>query len=258
MSLEGQRALVTGASRGIGRAVALALAADGAALTITGRATDELERLRDEITATGRECHAVSVDLAQSDGAAALWASVIETWGGVDILVNNAGVGSSADPKPVVDFDDDFWNLTLYVNLTVPYLLSKYAVAGMIARSYGRIINIASIAGKIGTLHGAAYAASKHGLLGLTRTLAMEVVRDGVTVNAVCPGPVESLMNDKRIAYDAQRLGITVAQFEATITPLGRRLVPAEIAAMARFLAGPDAAAITGQAYNVDGGLVAA
>ncbi|MCB9159413.1 MAG: SDR family oxidoreductase, partial [Caldilineaceae bacterium] len=132
------------------------------------------------------------------------------------------------------------------------------AVAGMIERGHGRIINIASIAGKVGTLHGAAYAASKHGLLGLTRTLAMEVVRAGVTVNAVCPGPVESLMNDKRIAYDAQRLGITVEEFEAGITPLGRRLVPAEIASMARFLAGPDAAAITGQAYNVDGGLVTA
>lgn len=258
MKLEGQRALVTGASRGIGRAIALALAEEGAAVTVTGRATDELEEVQAAITAAGRECHALSVDLARPDGAATLWAAVAEQWGGVDILVNNAGVGSSADPKPVVDFDDDFWNLTLYVNLTVPYLLSKYAVAGMIKRSHGRIINIASIAGKVGTLHGAAYAASKHGLLGLTRTLAMEVVRAGVTVNAVCPGPVESLMNDKRIAYDAQRLGITVEEFEAGITPLGRRLVPAEIASMARFLAGPDAAAITGQAYNVDGGLVTA
>ena len=258
MKLEGQRALVTGASRGIGRAIALALAEEGAAVTVTGRATDELEEVQAAITAAGRECHALSVDLARPDGAATLWAAVAEQWGGVDILVNNAGVGSSADPKPVVDFDDDFWNLTLYVNLTVPYLLSKYAVAGMIERGHGRIINIASIAGKVGTLHGAAYAASKHGLLGLTRTLAMEVVRAGVTVNAVCPGPVESLMNDKRIAYDAQRLGITVEEFEAGITPLGRRLVPAEIASMARFLAGPDAAAITGQAYNVDGGLVTA
>ena len=258
MRLDGQRALVTGASRGIGRAIALALAEDGAAVTITGRATAELEQVQAAITAAGRECHAVSVDLARPDGAATLWAAVAAQWGGVDILVNNAGVGSSADPKPVVDFDDDFWNLTLYVNLTVPYLLSKYAVAGMIKRGHGRIINIASIAGKVGTLHGAAYAASKHGLLGLTRTLAMEVVRAGVTVNAVCPGPVESLMNDKRIAYDAQRLGITVEEFEAGITPLGRRLVPAEIASMARFLAGPDAAAITGQAYNVDGGLVTA
>ena len=258
MKLEGQRALVTGASRGIGRAIALALAEEGAAVTVTGRATDELEEVQAAITAAGRECHALSVDLARPDGAATLWAAVAAQWGGVDILVNNAGVGSSADPKPVVDFDDDFWNLTLYVNLTVPYLLSKYAVAGMIDRGYGRIINVASIAGKVGTIHGAAYAASKHGLLGLTRTLAMEVVRAGVTVNAVCPGPVESLMNDKRIAYDAQRLGITVEEFEAGITPLGRRLVPAEIASMARFLAGPDAAAITGQAYNVDGGLVTA
>ena len=177
-------------------------------------------------------------------------------WDGLEILVNNAGVGSSASPRPVVDFDDDFWNLTLWINLTVPYLLTKCALPGMLERQYGRIVNIASIAGKAGMTHGAAYAASKHGLLGFTRSLALEVARSGITVNAICPGPVHSLMNDKRITYDAQRLGKTFAEVEAGSTPIGRRLEPAEIAPWAVYLANPDASAVTGQAYNIDGGLL--
>jgi NAD(P)-dependent dehydrogenase (short-subunit alcohol dehydrogenase family) len=177
-------------------------------------------------------------------------------FGTIDILVNNAGIGSSAGPRPVVDFDDELWHRTLALNLTAPYLLSKAVLPIFLKRKRGRIINVASIFGKTGHAHGAAYTASKHGLLGLTRTLAMEVAREGITVNAICPGPVRSLMSDKRIEYDANRLGISVSELESRLTPIGRRLEPEEIVAMAVLLASDRSAAITGQAFNVCGGLV--
>jgi NAD(P)-dependent dehydrogenase (short-subunit alcohol dehydrogenase family) len=181
---------------------------------------------------------------------------VASEWGPVEILVNNAGIGSSSNPRPVVDFDDAFWELSLKLNLTVPYLLSKAVLPSMLAKKWGRIINIASINSRVGSLHGAAYAASKHGLLGLTRTLAMEVAKDGITVNALCPGPVRTLMNDRRIAYDAQRRGIPVAELEAGLTPIGGRLEPEDIAPLAVYLASNEARMVTGQGFNVCGGLV--
>lgn len=256
MKLKNQTALITGASRGMGRAIALAFASEGAHVAITGRATQELQSLKDEIGRRGVRCVSVVADLAARGAAAEVYEQATAALGPLDILVNNAGIGSSADPKPIIDFDDNFWEQTLYINLTVPYLLCKQVLPSMGERKHGRIIQMASIAGKVGTLHGAAYTASKHGLLGLTRTLAMETAKQGITVNAICPGPVHTLMNDKRIAYDAQRLGISIADCEATITPMGRRLEPDEIAPLAIFLASAEAAVITGQAFNIDGGVL--
>jgi ketoreductase len=126
----------------------------------------------------------------------------------------------------------------------------------MLSRKWGRIITIASVNGKIGSLHGAAYAASKHGVLGLTRTLAQEVAASGITVNAICPGPVHTVMNDRRIEYDAQRRGVAFNEQEASLTPLGRRLEPEEIAPLAVYLASDAAAAVVGQAINIDGGVL--
>lgn len=258
MKLENQTALVTGASRGIGEAIARAFAAEGAHLAITGRSAHELENLQKEFSGMGVRCVVSVADLAQRGAVDEVWRQFQNEFDHLDILVNNAGIGSSANPKPVVDYDDDFWEEMLYVNLTVPYLLCKRALPGMIARHYGRIIQTASINSKIGSLHGAAYAASKHGLLGLTRTLALEVAKDGITVNALCPGPVRTLLNDKRVAYDAQRLGKTVEELERTITPIGRRLEPHEIAPLAVYLASKEAAVVTGQAFNIDGGVLMA
>ena len=144
----------------------------------------------------------------------------------------------------------------MYVNLTVPYLLSKAVLPEMVAARYGRIINIASINGKIAALHGAAYAASKHGLLGLTRTLALETVKEGITVNAICPGPVRTLINDLRVQYDAERLGKSFEEMEAQMTPMGRRLEAEEIAPLAVYLASKESAPMTGQAINIDGGVL--
>ena len=161
-----------------------------------------------------------------------------------------------SDPRPVADFNDDFWELTLYLNLTVPYKLSKAVLPHMREQHWGRIINIASINGKMPSLHGAAYTASKHGLLGLTRTLALEVAREGITVNAICPGPVHTVMNDRRLEYDAKRRGLTFEEIEKAMTPIGGRLEPEDLAPMAIYLASNEARMTTGQAYNVCGGVL--
>ncbi len=183
------------------------------------------------------------------------------TWPEPPVVTPGTGGGPPSDAvvlfdgKPVVDFDDDFRELSLTVNLTVPYLLCKAALPAMLAKRWGRIINVASINGKIGSVHGAAYAASKHGLLGLTRTLALEVARDGVTVNAICPGPVRTVMNDRRVAYDARRRGVGFEEQANSMTLVGGRLEPEDVAPLAAYLAGDEARMLTGQALNICGGI---
>ncbi len=253
--LEGRVALITGASRGIGRAIARGYAKAGAVIAVTARTEADLHSLVEEVQAAGGKALAIRADLVDGAAPAEVIRQVIEAFGAIDILVNNAGIGSSSSPRPVVDFDDEFWNRTLTLNLTAPYKLSKAVLPIMLRKKWGRIINIASINGKLPALHGAAYTASKHGLLGLTRTMALEVARDGITVNAICPGPVRTEMNERRVEYDAKRLGLSLAELEARLTPIGRRLEPEEIVPMALLLASDESTAITGQAFNVCGGV---
>ncbi|QDU93793.1 SDR family NAD(P)-dependent oxidoreductase [Lignipirellula cremea] len=248
--------LVTGASRGIGRAIALGLAETGARVAVTARSAEELTELVDAIENQGGTAWAIPGDLIEKSATDQVVAAVEEHWGPIEILVNNAGIGSSSDPKPIVGFDDDFWELTLRLNVTVPYLLTKRVLPGMVAAGWGRIINIASINSKVASLHGSAYSASKHALAGLTKAAATEHAAHGVTVNAVCPGATATLMNDKRLEYDGERTGQTIAQLEALASPLGRRIQPDEIAAAAVFLASDGARAINGQLINVCGGRV--
>ncbi|MBI3821042.1 MAG: SDR family oxidoreductase, partial [Planctomycetes bacterium] len=229
-SLQNRIALVTGAGRGIGRAIAVALAQAGARVGITARTASELDDAVQAITKTGGMAVAIVADLLHKDAPATILQQMTAKLGPVDILVNNAGLGSSSDPRPIADFNDEFWERTLYLNLTVPYKLSKAVLPHLRQKKWGRIINIASINGKMPSLHGAAYAASKHGLLGLTRTLALEIAKEGITVNAICPGPVHTVMNDKRLEYDAKRRGITFAEIEQSMTPIGGRLEPEDVA----------------------------
>jgi NAD(P)-dependent dehydrogenase (short-subunit alcohol dehydrogenase family) len=257
-SLKGRVAMVTGSGRGIGRAIAEAFAAQGASVAITARTSAELEEVAHEITRAGGRALVIAADLAATGAAARLVAATAAGLGPIDILVNNAGIGSSADPRAFADYDDAFWDRTLTLNLTAPYRLCKAVLPAMRHKRWGRIINVSSINGKVPSLHGAAYTASKHGLLGLTKTLALEMAREGITVNAICPGPVHTVMNDRRIEYDARRRGVSFDDIERDMTPIGGRLEPADVAPLAVYLASDEAHMVTGQAYNVDGGVLMA
>lgn len=254
--LQNRIALVTGAGRGIGRAVGTAMAREGARVALAARTTSELDEAVSEITSQGREAAAFEADLSDRSVPRRLVAQVNERFGPIDILVNNAGIGSSAMPQPVAALDVDFWDLTLELNLTAPLLLCQAVLPDMLARKRGRIITTASINSRRGSLHGAAYAASKHGVLGLMRTLALEVAGEGITVNCICPGPVKTRMNDRRVEYDAKRLSRDMQEYEQSLTPIGGRLAPEDIAPMFVYLASDEARMITGQAYNICGGLV--
>lgn len=253
--LNGRVALVTGSGRGIGRATALQLAAAGSKVIVSSRSRDELSEVVETIRAAGGLAERVECDLTDRAQSLQLIAQASKPFGPIDILVNNAGIGSSGDPRPLADFRDEFWDLTLEVNLTVPYLLSKAVLPHMRQQHWGRIITIASINSRIPSLHAGAYVASKHGVLGLMRTLALEHAADGITVNCICPGPVRTRMNDVRVGYDADRLGRAVEEHEKGLTPIGGRLIPEDIAPMAVYLSGDQARMITGQAYNIDGGI---
>ena len=248
-------ALVTGAGRGIGRATALALAAVGTSVVAAARSLRELEAVVSEIAGAGGEATALVCDLTDRSQSTTLVERAASALGPIDILVNNAGIGSSADPRLLADFRNPFWDQTLELNLTAPYLLSKAALPHMRTQRWGRIVTVASINGRIPTPYSGAYVASKHGVIGLMRTLALEVAAEGITVNCVCPGSVRTRVNDARIAFDAERLGREIEEYERGLTPVGGRLEPEDIAPMVVYLAGDGARMITGQAYNVDGGV---
>lgn len=255
MDLHGRVALVTGGGRGIGRAVAAQLAVTGVQVVVASRSSEELATVVREISDAGGIAAAVECDLADRSQTKTLIAEAAEPFGPIDILINNAGVGSSGDPRPLAEFRDEFWDLTMEVNLTAPYLLSKAALPHMREQRWGRVITVASINGRITAPHAGAYVASKHGVLGLMRSLASEHAAEGITVNCICPGPVQTRMNDIRVQYDADRLGRDLEAHEKQLTPIGGRLVPEDIAPMAVYLASDAARMITGQAYNIDGGI---
>lgn len=255
MLLENKIALVTGAGRGIGKGIALGFAREGATVVVTARTVEEIQQLEREITALGQKTFAIAADVAERGAPESIIKRILDKYGAIDIVVNNAAVGSAYSQKPLLEYDDDFWDYSLALNLTAPYHFCKAAAPLMKKKKWGRIINIASLAGKMPLLHGAAYAASKLGLIGFTRAIALELAADGITVNAICPGPVKTKMGKIRIAQDAARLGIAIEEWEKRLTPpIGRFLLPEDFAPISVLLASDQGSAITGQTINVCGG----
>lgn len=256
LPLLGKRAVVTGASRGIGRTIALALAHAGADVAAVARTQADLAALADEITALGRRACALECDVTDADQVTHMSRAAQAALGGVDILVNNAGASGSAK---FAGHDDALWHRMLATNLTSVYYVCKAFVPGLIAQRAGRIVTVASIASRVGSKYIAAYTASKHGVLGLTRALAAELVEYGVTVNAICPGYVDSPMTSANVAKMVALTGAMAEEIRATLaalSPQHRLIEPDEVAAIAVFLALDSSRGITGQAINVDGGSV--
>lgn len=257
MEFKGRTALVVGGGRGIGRACAHWLAARGARVAIAARTRDEVAAVEQAITAAGGEALACTLDVTDPEAAAAIGAitdRVDARWGPIDTLINAAGIAQSA---PLKRTPDELWERTLAVNATGAFRLIRALMPGMAERGFGRIVMVASVAGKAGAPYIAAYAASKHALLGLVRSAALESARTGVTVNAVCPGFVDTPMTEASIGTIAQQTGCTPAQARAqleALSPQRRLFTPDEIAHAVGFLAHRESAGITGQAINIDGG----
>jgi NAD(P)-dependent dehydrogenase (short-subunit alcohol dehydrogenase family) len=253
-SLAGKRAVVTGAGRGIGRSIALALAEAGADVAVTARSDAELERLASEIESLGRRSIFVPCDVTDAQQVQQMASTFLAGLGGIDILVNNAG---NAGSHKFLDHPDELWHRMLSINLTSVYYVSKAFVPQLVEQRSGRIITIASIASRVGDRYIAAYTAAKHGVLGLTRALAVEMLPYNVTVNAICPGYVDTPMTDASVQNIVARTGMTNEEARAYLaktSPQKRLIEPEEIAALTVFLAQDISKGITGQAVNLDGG----
>jgi len=254
--LEGKIAIVTGGGRGIGEAIGMALAAEGCSVAVSGRTVAYLEKVAGAIQKLGRDSLAVVCDISDPRSVAELFQKVIERWGTVDILVNNAGESQS---ELLVRLSLDEWNRMIAVNLTGTFLCSQQALQWMLPRKSGRIINIASTASKIAFRYAGAYSAAKHGVLGLTRAMALETATSGITVNAVCPGWVDTDMAEKAIQTIAAKTKVSpdkAREYLAADCPQKRIIQPEEVAFATVFLACDEARGVTGQGINVDGGQV--
>ncbi|TWT09542.1 SDR family NAD(P)-dependent oxidoreductase [Reyranella sp. CPCC 100927] len=248
--MTGKHALVTGGGTGVGRAVALALAEAGAAVTICGRRPEQLATVARE----NDRVVAIAADVTDEAAMAALHADAEKARGPFDIVVANAGMSGSS-PAHRTSLAD--WQHTLDVNLTGSFLTVKPALAGMTARKSGRIVFVASTAGLKGYAYVAPYVAAKHGVVGLMRALATELVRTGVTVNAVCPGFVETDMLQESVQRIIEKTGRTVEQARASLAatnPQGRFIQPQEVAAAVLWLCSEAGASITGQTLSLSGG----
>jgi len=276
--LDGKVALITGAGgmQGVGRATVMKLALEGADIALSDVRRDVsdlppsevrnewggIETVSEEVQALGRSALPIYCDLSDPDQIERMVEDTVDKFGRIDVLVNNARAIIGKDKVPVTELDLDVWEHFLSINTTAVFLVTKFVARHMIrAGNGGRIINIASNAGKQASANGAAYSASKFAVIGLTQASAMDLALHNITVNAVCPGPI----NTDRMSYwerdQAAEKGITQEEFRGQIvenssrnTPLGRIAEPHDAANMVSFLAGAEAAFITGQAYNVNGG----
>lgn len=256
-SLKDKSALVTGAGSGIGRAVALALAREGCRVVLAGRREECLARVAEEVRGHGGNAFPVACDVGSRAAVDAMGAAAGRA-GVVQILVNGAGIAPAAS---FLEMDDALLEEVMRTNFMGTYYCCKRFLGPMIEAGWGRIINIASTTARTAYPRTAAYTASKHAVLGLTRVMALETARKGVTVNAICPGYVDTELTRENARRMAAAVGSTVPEVLerfARTSPLGRLMTVDEVADLAVLLAGPAGDAVTGQAINVDGGAVMA
>ena len=258
--LKGKTALVTGSTSGIGLSIARRLAAEGANVVLNGLGrTEEVESLRRDLAAR----HGVRVaydaaDISKPDAIAEMMQGAIAEFGGVDVLVNNAGIQHVA---PVDDFPPEKWDAILAINLSAAFHTVRTAVPAMKTRGWGRIVNIASAHALVASPFKSAYVASKHGIAGFTKTVALEVAEAGITVNAVCPGYVLTPLVEKQIPSTARARGISreavIRDVLLAAQPTKKFVTVHEVAALTAFLCSHDAASITGAVLPVEGGWTA-
>jgi 3-hydroxybutyrate dehydrogenase len=258
--LKGKCALVTGSTSGIGLAVARSLAARGANIVLNGFGNAaEIEALRSGLARDhGVRVAYAGADMSSPAEIAAMMAKAAKDFGAVDILVNNAGIQFVS---PIEDFPPEKWDAIIAINLVALYHTIRHAVPGMKKRKWGRIINIASAHALVASPYKSAYVAAKHGVAGLTKTVALETATSGITVNAICPGYVLTPLVEKQIPDTAKARGISEAQVVSDVLlaaqPTKQFVTVEQVAALACFLAGDDAASITGTLQAIDGGWTA-
>jgi len=243
--LSGKVALITGASRGLGKAMALALGQEGVRLALVARDLTLLNETAQAARAAGTEAEVFTADVTDESRVRQLEKDVMGRFGRVDILINNAGVNLR---KPTAEFTLDEWNRILQTNLTGPFLLCRSFVPHMKGRGYGRILNLTSIMSHVALPGRAAYAASKSGLLGFTRALALELAPEGITVNGISPGPIATEMNTVLLQNPE------LNQFFLSRIPVGRWGKAEEVGQLAVYLCSPEAGFVTGADFLIDGG----
>ena len=258
--LAGKTALVTGSTSGIGLGMARALAAQGANLMLNGFGEPaQIEALRQDIEKTyGIQVRYHGADMSKPAEIEDLMRSTEQAFGSIDILVNNAGI---QHVSLVEDFPIEKWDAVLAINLSSAFHTARLALPGMKQRNYGRIINIASAHGLVASAHKSAYVAAKHGLVGLTKVIALETAQTGITCNAICPGWVLTPLVQKQVDARAQNEGVSGEEAKKRLLlekqPSGEFVTPEQLAGLAVFLCSPSADQVRGVAWNMDGGWVA-
>jgi NAD(P)-dependent dehydrogenase (short-subunit alcohol dehydrogenase family) len=254
----GKIVLITGGSGGLGRALAAVFAAQSCRVAISARNRESLQKAADELARNGAQVRAIACDVTQREEVKGLADEIARHWGAVQILINNAGIARALS---FANMPDGLWDDTLATNLTGSYNCCKIFLPAMVQAKWGRIISIGSTTAKVGYRHVTAYTASKHGLLGLTRSLALETARLGVTVNMICPGYIDDERTRENARVMAESTGKSVddiLKLFAASAPQNRLIEPQEVASLALLMASEKLSGMTGQAINVDGGAVMA